>query len=428
MTSRSREKSTTIRQCVCKYIYPGQHEPDWVYGYTASFTELMDDQTGIPKYTRGNLTWKPCCHVVTARPAEAHVVTYQNGKTFYDIVLRAPVYNPVVPNAPSSLYEEAYSSMLEEIDLNCHDRVMMYSYIADLMPFLGVFTRASSVLNKIGRWVSRTQRSLRHRPFTEVMKLVISGDLINRFVVQTTVKDTVDILNVYDRCLRAFQMANLRNQAPTVLTSSASSKTEGSTSSYTLGRGYDAYGGIIAPNAHVRSISAMRRLTTSFSLQLKARMMVKYDTATADPFRWVVHALGIDTPLESVWDKIPFSFVVDYFFRVGELIETLGERSNQYGLQGRICSIDGVWEMLSTQVGYHYSDLSVDAESPWVTGWDGDFTNTLSGHKVFTRSPGSLPKAVGFWDKGGLWKPHLSSVRKRTLLELGFQVLNRGRS
>jgi len=429
MTIRTREKSTTVEEQHVVNVYPGNNGRTWSYGSVTS-TSMITDVIGVHKYTNGHLTWKPVTHVKDKEAAHFEGLICQkkgygpDGDVYYPFLAcqvnlyrtGGTAFSPEYATARSA----AYAQLLEEIDLNCHDRVMGYSYVADLIPLIAPFTRASSILNRIGRWASKRLRDFKRRPFTEVLSMVINADFINRFVVQTTIQDTKHILDVYDRCLRTWQVANQRNAGYTVLTTSVTTGTEGPSRTYN-------YTQRVANFEHDYWVYNAKFIQQS-QLSLKARLSLSYDTADADPSLWVAHALGIDTPLESVWDKIPFSFVVDYFFRVGEFIERVGDMSGQNGLMGRVCGVEGIWEMWHHRSGYQISSfrptLKRDYACKYEVGKDSGFT----GWHTFERSTGSLSQAAGFWDNGGLWKPHLSSVRKRTLLELGWQMLGRGRS
>lgn len=428
MTVRTREKSTTVEEQHVKNVYPNQ-SGDWSWRSVTS-TSMIEDIIGVHKYTNGHLTWKPVVHIKDKEYAHLNGLIRQkkgfgsDGDVYYPF-LQCQVnlqlsggtsFTPDVGKARAIVY----SQLLEEIDLNCHDRVMGYSYVADLIPLLAPFTRASSILNRIGRWASKRLRDFRRRPFTEVMSMVISADFINRFVVQTTIQDTKHILDVYDRCLRTWQMANQRNAGYTVLTAETLIGTKGD-------KQYRNYRQQVATYEHTLW-SYYAQYVQQTQLKLKARLSLRYDTASADPSLWVAHALGIDTPLESIWDKIPFSFVVDYFFRVGDLIERLGDMSGQSGLIGRICAVEGIWELWDHRCGYNVTEFRPMLNRPYACIYDVGNDSGFTGWHMFERSAGSLSTAAGFWDQGGLWKPHLSSVRKRTLLELGWQMLGRGRS
>jgi hypothetical protein len=255
------------------------------------------------------------------------------------------------------------------------------------------------------------------------MQQAISADFIDRFVIQTTLHDTRQILSVYERCLRAFQLANQRNADFTVLSGDASTtQAEGSV----LTTGWRAN---YAPASDVY-YRADYQVVSIWSCSMRARLQLRYDTSSADPLKWVSHALGVDTPLESIWDKVPFSFVVDYFFRVGDFINYLGDKKGQTGLVGRVCSVQGCWVMEKANHVCRYSNFRTKGYNTKRrdVAWNSPATIDTAGFRSFRRYGINLPTLGGFWDQGGLWKPQLSSVRKRTLLELGWQIAGRGRS
>lgn len=381
-----------------------------------------------PKYKDNHCFWKRCSQVELATPQGNCATTlyreYPTGKlrTWNCKVpgkyAKEGLDRTSVGSHSGAALQAAVDSLHEKLDLNCQDRVMGYSYALDLIPLFGPFLKASSILNKIGRWAASLGRNLRKRPFTTVIREAAQADLLNRFVIQTTIQDTKHILDVYDRCVRTFTTAHRRNVEKTVLSGTSTNVSYGAeyTSQYVLPQNPgDAYGSVLCRS---------RRGTTA---KVVAVMELYYNTEQADPARWVAHALGIDTPLESLWDKIPFSFVVDYFFRVGEFIDTIGDRYGQDALRAKVLSVHECWAMLKT-----YNDVEwTPGSAPYMNRWRGTITgftgsNGCCGSRRFDRYPIALMDSSGFWDKGGFWSPSLSSVRQRTLLELFLVGSRRG--
>lgn len=402
--------------------------PTTRYRYVTTGPSTITWEIG-PKWDgrHGHLRWKRCFH-----SRESHVSGNLTSVEFNQAWGRGPAVwqcrwpyrMPTSVSSPSSLepamnlLADASASLEEQFDLNTKDRVMGYSYVLDLLPFIGAFTRASSILNNIGRWAAKRYRSYRTRPFWSVVQDAINADLINRFVIQTTIQDTKSILDSYDRCVRTFQLMHKRNSELTTLTGRASNTSVVSRYDTDLEDPYNP------SDASISSIACTN--TTTACAMVRAVVELKYNTLRADPLAWIAAQLGISTPLESIWDKIPFSFVVDYFFRVGDFISEVSDRyTSQEGLVGQLAAVHMCWATVECA-----NERVLDASSATLRfnpyRYDGckSFTKgqASSISSIFSRFPYEMSPQNGFWDKGGLWDPHLSSVRKRTLIELGVKL------
>lgn len=387
--------------------------------YTWDQTSTSEDLVYAdgPKYIDHHSNWKPCTHVkqnFCEIPCGAGIA---RDTQFSEIVAYQCYLQPFITNVPDidwSIVRSAALDLNDKFDLNAKDRLMSYSYVADLLPFAGAALRASSVLNRIGKWATRLGRNLKHRPFTVVLKEAIQADLINRFVVQTTIEDTKNILDIWNQMASTWDKLHRRNWEPTTLTGRA-------TSIHDVGSGteklpYPPYPWNSGGNAQY----VVQRGTTA---KVVATMQLAYNTEQADPMKWVAAQLGITTPLESIWDKVPFSFVVDYFFRVGDAINYFGDKyTSQDGLRATVSHIFSCWAMARA---VHVKRCI--AYEPWIAGTrpsmcNGYLVSGETGSSIFIRKPIDCTTESGFWDKGGFWDPHLSSVRKRTLLELGLLI------
>lgn len=378
-----------------------------------------------PKYVDFHSNWKRCSHT-KSYIANGIAVTLRSyvprtWPVFTEVEQHCPIsFTPdLKPEAISGVNNHvtntAVALLQDKFDLNCKDRVLGYSYALDLIPFLGAFLKASSVLNRIGRWAAKRSKAYRNRPFTTVIYDAMQADLINRFVIQTTIAETRQILTVYERCLRAWEQAHLRNTGWTTLTAKATTSKiveTGETSLKSTKNNLDWPTAVWGYNHIVGVTSTVR-----------AVLRLEYDIAKADPVRWVAQALGITTPLESLWDKIPFSFVCDYFFRVGELIEYISHKdSSQDGLVGKVCDIAQVWAVSESHDAYSVIKDSgrVEPGASYTRVLKAVFGDCQYKSSKFYRDSIDMSNSSGFWDKGGLWNPRLSSTRKRTLLEMAL--------
>lgn len=418
-------KSKAYTQSMALSCYEGSMKRHDTYSSPCSETITYDQG---PKYLRnGSCNWKCCTHVTSARRSAGSFISYTGLTRSYEpcggeFLPRYSSPYDLVAN-PANLSQSGWDDLLRsctdeiqsKLDLNCQDRIMSYSAVIDLVPLVGVATRLSSTLNRAARKLMKRfgSTSIR-RNIYEVIRLLISGDLINRFVIQTTIQDAHAVMSVFDRCLAAWQTANRRNMTETVLSSSASIITrEDATTTVPLDYAFNWSDAGAVADVHKYS---------ECTATVQVRGQFTYKLSEADPVRWVAHALGIDTPLESIWDKIPFSFVVDYFLRVGEFIERVGDMYGQDALRASIANISGVWAMTSC-----HSRADWSARDLWFRWrfYELSLLNTkysVSGYRTFRRYPIIFRDASGFWDKGGLFDVRLSSVRKRTLLELAIQI------
>lgn len=397
------------------------------YPLKINVSESIEYDDG-PKYVDFHSNWKRCSHMKNqvfsgiAATYDARMHYWGDPNSTASIEQYCPVTSPVdfnpavIAGVNNHVTNQAVALLQDKFDLNCKDRVLAYSYALDLIPLLGPFLKASSVLNRIGKWAAKRGRAYRRRPFTMVVTDAMHADLINRFVIQTTIAETRLILTVFERCQRAWEQAYQRNQGWTTLTAEAGTSKITATGTASC----KAYAG----NLKWPTVRWGYNRKLGVTSKVHAVLKLEYDIAKADPVKWIAQALGITTPLESVWDKIPFSFVCDYFFRVGELISEVSHiDSSQDGLYGKVCDIAHVWavsksfDMISTIDGtgqvlpYNTSTFAIDKV---------EFGASHYQSSLFYRGPIDLANSSGFWDKGGFWNPRLSSTRKRTLLEMAL--------
>lgn len=120
---------------------------------------------------------------------------------------------------------------------------------------------------------------------------------------------------------------------------------------------------------------------------------------------WLMQQLGLTNPAEWIWESIPFSFVVDWFANVGQL---LGSFSNFYGVtltQVYVTSYRHycLHDVLPVKPGYTGATLVFDGRSAYVN-----------------RTTPSVPPGPKFVVKP--WKP-ISVTRAATAISLLLQQL-----
>lgn len=54
-------------------------------------------------------------------------------------------------------------------------------------------------------------------------------------------------------------------------------------------------------------------------------MKISYDATVTNPNTWLLGRLGLLNPAEWVWEAIPYSFFVDYFVNIGDLIHNMSK-------------------------------------------------------------------------------------------------------
>lgn len=405
-----------------------QKTPTLAFGYSGdnSFVEVWKGQTASnsityglgPKYVNGRMSWKPCVH---SRFNDCSGILYDGTwkATWQPKYSRRACTTPggssptfasgTIPSLDSSaLWQQFHDSL----DLNCKDSVLAYSTIVQLFPLGGQLLRANHILRKVAKQLSR---DMRRKPFATVIKSAISLDFINRFVVQTTLDDLHKVATSMDYVLSVIDRARAREASPTAY----------KFDQYTERVAFDRTRTYSDAGANVKGTLREKRLAFRRQ-QLHVLALAKYNLSEVSPLLLWANRVGLTKPLGSMWDLIPFSFVVDYFFRAGEFIDTL---ENQYtsidGLVGKVQSIEGAW--LTEKSGYQTSyDFTLTGQ--YYT-FKTDNLRLAGGHSdwyrtTFSRMPATYQEfsRAGLLDeKWGQFTPSLSATRKRTLLQLYLQ-------
>jgi hypothetical protein len=386
-----------------------------------------------PKFVNGGLTslnWKTCLHskdtVSSGRYGSytgfnSHVYKRYRWWTLLERnpgLLNNTNPNIRVPEHDPQLTQTLADEIFNNIDLNCQESVMCYSAVLQAIPLVGSAVKLSTVLNQIGK---NLLRSWRRRPFTTVIKSLISGDFINRFVVQTTLQDMRMVANSTNYVLKTLMTASQRNNEEyTVLESTKTlddikESTQGSIRIFPT----SPSGPIVQPYTF--------RKGTAVTQKLKWIAKLRYNLDIVSPIQLWATRVGLTKPLESFWDMVPFSFVVDYFLRTGEFLSHLSnEVSSQDGLRGLVASMGRPWIMEKRSAFTEIKTESLTREWP-QSGWETSYLVAPSSTArrescVFTRDPETYIDLSGFWDRGGLWAPQLSFTRTRTMGQLWLQA------
>nr|AMQ23520.1 maturation [Leviviridae sp.] len=383
-----------------------------------------------PKYIDHRLNWK-VCFAESKGKYETSLGAFNTrvalkGQFAGDAMLAQLFYLPLrsreiraVENGqfiPGPSERELQDKFREQIDLNCHDSVMLYSNIIQSVPLLGSISKLNSILSKVSRWWKKSKRT----PFTTVVQSAISADFIDRFVIEPTIDDARKFATATDYVIDTLKLMNERNNAQYVPIHTEASNSE------TL-REYGNVGQATDLLSMIKAEPGPGRLYTKSTLGLHTLCELRYDTSSVSAVKLAFARMGITRPLGSLWDLIPFSFVLDYFLKTGDAVAFLDDKiSDQAGLMGKVGNIYGQWLTSKSQVTLTSQPAVTIVPTSDPSSWaeaSGQSSNYFSYSKTsFSRTPtgGTIYASDGSWG-GGLLDVHLSSTRKRTLAQLVIQ-------
>jgi hypothetical protein len=296
----------------------------------------------------GRWPWKTCEHVSTdvldpivASFSYDYSYGYgqdkKNTKGYTGVYLMRGSPASAAPNGEFD--SQTVRDLLNQVDLNTSDSVLLYSGILQAVPLLGGALKFSSILNRAARELSK---SFRKKPFTTVLKTLISADFIDRFVISPTIDDARKFADATNYVLRVIQTARERSTSRFALSSASRVTHSSSKGTTSLGVSGDL------PNVYVEWNRTSYTTSKAFML-----LEAKYDIGALDPIKFWAQRVGLTRPLDSVWDLVPFSFVVDYFTRAGDFISRLSdEMSRVEGLTGTITRIHDMWCSLENTSSY----------------------------------------------------------------------------
>lgn len=433
MTTKSESTPSTSQECGYM-IYP----TNWgnsrqSYRESVSGSSRTITYADGPKYIDYRCNWKECHQVVRNGWSGDQGVTscfskipiWNNPDGVLDCQLRVPrnslrygTSDFTLP-ARDSAIAEAWSKVWDNLDLNTSDACLMYSGILQAVPLVGGAFRFVSIMNRAAR---KLAKSFKKKPFTTVVKTLISLDFIDRFVVSPTIDDARKFLDAHNYVVNVINTAYARNSPlPTAIRQSAS-KAITSPVSYTDSVRLGPSTGFMSPATPYCTVKTKRHATVTSDVFLLA--MLSYNTDAISPVKLWMNRVGITRPLDSVWDLVPFSFVIDYFTRAGDFISGLSDQmSRQAGLEGKILRIVGSYQQTKCFNGAEYTIDYPDIRGAQGTPVMSRKTNgkLTYGSYYYDRTP-SNPWAYPLVEESGLFKLNLSTTRLRTLLELIIQA------
>lgn len=361
-----------------------------------------------PKISRGRCNWKECRHVWRTAPTMATISGHYDWGT--DVRTLTSTFNMrMLTGAPAPAsalppIQDCWSQIWDQVDLNTGDSVLLYSGILQSIPLIGGALKGVSLLNRAARKLSK---SFKKKPFTTVVKSLIQGDFINRFVVQPTMDDMRKFADSFDYVIRTIQTAQDRNaELATAFRSSLTNITYSDRRTTEFSYGFARVRGEVLEEA-----SATRQL---FMLA-----KVSYDQNAINPFKLWAKRVGLSKPLDSAWDMVPFSFVLDYFARAGEFLSMAGDQlANQDALIGQISAVFDCWCTTKCERRIVMTP-SFTPQRHWLN-FTADNAPIKTSAGEFRRNRVELMSAPGFWDNG-IVDVRLSTTRYRTLAELFIQ-------
>lgn len=384
----------------------------------------IEYSTNPPLYG-GKWPWNTCTHY------REHAVNPYLGTCFWDRYEPRGGYGTrclshiydmdiAAPALPQGSYNaNAPLGVLDQLDLNSRENVLLYSGIVQAIPLLGSVLKLNSICRKI---IKNTSKSFRRKPFTTVIKSLISADFIDRFVISPTLDDAKRFQDACDYTLRVMQTLRDRHEHITplsheyreVLTESSGTKAVG----------------IPGRNSSVNCSYVKRTELISKAFCI---MEVRYNMTAVAPLKVYAQRVGLSRPLDSIWDLVPFSFVADYFFRSGDFVQEVSDRMSEVeGLKGKIARIYDLWGSFERKSSYRQTVTGFGVRPTFSWGEWAVAPTLRPSVGVASRSYYSrfrIPDPMAYFNS--LWQPSeswgsinfdLSLTRKRTLAELFIQA------
>lgn len=366
--------------------------------------------------------WKECIHNAYLPPADRLTYSVERRYDWYyvdafklDMVppgMSIPGESQVPDASHLPTLQSLFDGLYDQINLNCTESVLLYSGIVQAIPMVGGALHGVSLLNRAAR---KLAKDFKRKPFTTVVKSLISSDFIDRFVISPTLDDMRKFADATDYVLRVMNTAQTRNnELATAFDFELGETVSESSSKFS----FDGWG--FRTNGMHTDVSRVKS---------KIRMLAKvvYRDQAIDPIKLWASRVGLTKPLESAWDLVPFSFVIDYFTRAGDFISHVSEElSSQDALQGKVANVFDCWRMdtLSAESRWHDMQFRYIGSDPEYRLIGMPSVKDLVAKRVLFHRyrPEIMQTHSGFWEGGGFISPSLSTTRLRTLAELFIQA------
>lgn len=303
-----------------------------------------------------------------------------------------------------------------QADLNkmLHVESNFYANVAQIVFPMGKLLGSRKAVHRFANLLSTLRSRFGKRPLREALSLAIKADLIDRFVVETTLMDAQDFMSSFGEVLRVYETAagyNSRawsrifyrtppwdaigtqrfSSLSVTLPKKDTLPSTGIPGTYWNGRvrqkwgpnpddwvwhylinsgrtlGNQEYYGYTPLEAvhklmeraiyegfggsYTAAVTWSRGARIHLDLMRWARVRYK-DVSALSPLKVWANRVGISKPLTSLWDLKKLSFVCDYFFRIGDWIEGISNYVADFKeLRGEIIDATEPWMGSKWEVG-----------------------------------------------------------------------------
>lgn len=416
MITKSKSGSRWVREEL--FRADGSHSVSYA---DQAWSDTISYEPG-PRRLNGRCVWKACVHDAYLPPVDRLTYSVERRYDWYYVdAFRLDMVPPgmSIPSesqVPDVSYlptlQSLFDGLYDQINLNCRESVLLYSGIAQAIPMVGGALHGVSLLNRAAQ---KLAKDFKRKPFTTVVKSLISLDFIDRFVISPTLDDMRKFADATDYVLRVLNTAQVRNsELATAFDFELGETVRESSSDFS----FDGWG--------FRTIG---KHTDVSRVKSKIRMLAKvvYRDQAIDPIKLWATRVGLTKPLESAWDLIPFSFVIDYFTRAGDFISHVSEElSSQDALRGKVANVFDCWRMDTQSAESRWHDMQfryIGSDPQYRVIGTPKVQELIAKRVSFHRyRPEVMQTHSGFWEGGGFISPSLSTTRLRTLAELFIQA------
>jgi hypothetical protein len=360
--------------------------------------------------TSGHGTYNDCDHTKTEwfnprRPVYSrHTATY-NGRP-------VEIVSTGLSAAPSDLlnwllaHGEA-SLSYGDSDLNARNRVLseleigaqsaginLPTFLGELRDFREISQRVSkqfrakpgqapSLRTAFKRWGDKASLG-------EFVRMAVSADLMNKFAIQPFLRDLRQLSTLGQHL--STQVDRLRNGKPVAVRSATTDSSSKLSFEHNASNGYYYH-------ECSSSVEGQRKVNVS--------VYVTFDRTEIQNSKHLLalDALGFNRPIETIWELVPYSFVVDYFIGIGDFLSQFRGQflDIPYTVQSQGYSIKKV--------------ITAEVEARFDTGI---YTSNWNNDAPSSSATGRAVRTI-YSRKGGLptWSVALPQIRLPSISQLG---------
>jgi hypothetical protein len=310
--TRSRSRSRTVNGTRTTHTYAADYTLLSTVSFDRSYTYTSSSITDDIGPTRKS---KPCSHTRTEwdfvsipRDAEAYNDHISNSGSFSDEVLTLEqaalgrVYNPSVDYSIDwdqglrNLYDNATGRMPEGASL-----LVNIIEISDLKNLVGsLWTPIQSLVRSLGK-----------KSFKDLSNIYLAKE----FGLDNVLRDFKAFVNTWSRVNEKLSFLELNNNKSLRLGARCPVSFEETFPSLPAIID-DGYGGSTYDNTGLYA----KFVDTKIVANVSCNALIRLRTERAI-LNGLISALGLDRPLHVLWEVIPFSFVIDWFLPVADLVD-----------------------------------------------------------------------------------------------------------